>query len=187
MPLRVALPNASEIGRSFAASPDRFSMWGVAAISATLVAVWLIGPGIDLAGSSLTNLLCLALLLFGLPHGSLDIALIRRRARLGPWQVVTTVSVYLGFAAATYAIWKIAPVWALAGFLVVAIFHFAEDWADRLPAFFSTFSVLRTFDFSTLFCRLRQTARLILSLLLTACGAIFRKSRRAFRGLILKR
>ena len=123
MPLRVALPNASEIGRSFAASPDCFSMWGVAAISATLVAVWLIGSGIDLAGSSLTNLLCLALLLFGLPHGSLDIALIRRRARLGPWQVVTTVSVYLGFAAATYAIWKIAPVWALAGFLVVAIFH----------------------------------------------------------------
>lgn len=137
MPLRVALPNASEIGRSFAAPPDRFSLRGIAGICTAIAVLWLNGSGAALDGSGTTSLLCLGLLVFGLPHGSLDLALIRRRAQLGSWQVVTTVFVYLGFAAATYAMWKIAPVWALAGFLVIASVHFAEDWADRLPIFFS--------------------------------------------------
>ena len=137
MARRVALLNAPEIGRSFAASPDRFSFNGIGAIVVTVAALGLSGFGTALDRSDTTSLLCLALLVFGLPHGSLDIALVRRSARLGRRQVWATVLTYLGFAAATYALWCVAPVVALAGFLVIASVHFAEDWAREMPPFFA--------------------------------------------------
>jgi beta-carotene 15,15'-dioxygenase len=137
MALRVAHTDAPEIGRSLAASPDRFSVWGVASIVAVIVALWLGERQPSTLGSDATTPLCLALLVFGLPHGSLDIAAIRHSARLGRSQVVATVLLYLGLAAAMYAVWCFAPVLALAGFLAIASVHFADDWADSLPPFFA--------------------------------------------------
>jgi beta-carotene 15,15'-dioxygenase len=137
MALRVAHTDAPEIGRSLAASPDRFSVWGVASIVAVIVALWLGERQPSTLGSDATTPLCLALLVFGLPHGSLDIAAIRHSARLGRSQVVATVLLYLGLAAAMYIMWHFAPVLALASFFAIASVHFAEDWADRLPPFFA--------------------------------------------------
>ena len=137
MALRVAQSNASEIERSHMASLDRFSVPGIASIVAVMAALLADIPRDTPLGSDATSLLCLALLVFGLPHGSLDIALVQRSARLGGWQVVGTVALYLGCAAAMYAVWQFAPVLALASFLLVASVHFAEDWVGRLPPFFA--------------------------------------------------
>jgi beta-carotene 15,15'-dioxygenase len=137
MALRVAQSNAPEIGRSLAASPGHFPVSAVASIVGLIAALWLGGTHADLSGNATTSLLCLSLLVFGLPHGSLDIAVMRRSAAMGGRQVGATILLYLGLATAMYAIWCFAPQMALAGFLVIAIVHFADDWADELPPFFA--------------------------------------------------
>jgi len=109
----------------------------MASIVAVVAALWLGGARPDLFGNGATSLLCLALLVFGLPHGSLDIAVMRRSAEMGRRQLGATILLYLGLAAAMYAVWCVAPVLALAGFLVIAVVHFADDWAQELPPFFA--------------------------------------------------
>lgn len=102
-----------------------------------IAALGLDGLPNDLFGNRATSLFCMAMLVFGLPHGSLDIAVIRRSGAIGERQVVAIVLLYLGLAAVTYSIWLFAPVVALSGFLIIASIHFADDWADTLPPFFA--------------------------------------------------
>lgn len=137
MALRVAQSNAPEIGRGFAASPDRFSVRqaGLAAVLGIALCVDI--GGYPLGGPTATTIACLALLLFGLPHGSLDIALLGNAARAGVRRTVAVILLYLGCAAAMYLAWRIAPALALGVFLVLACIHFAEDWRDTLPSFFA--------------------------------------------------
>lgn len=74
-----------------------------------------------------------AMLVFGLPHGALDLALLRKVAGAGQKSTALMLFAYLGLAGFVYLIWLASPAVALAGFLVIAAFHFAEDWADDLP------------------------------------------------------
>lgn len=78
-----------------------------------------------LSGSWATSIACLALLFFGLPHGSLDVALMtgsdrRRRRRM--------LGLYIGAAMVMYGLWLVDPLAALLAFLALSIVHFAEDW-----------------------------------------------------------
>lgn len=77
----------------------------------------------------ITAAVSLVLLVAGMPHGGFDLALIRaagggtdQGSRAG------VILLYLGCAAGTYGLWQAAPLLALAGFLALAIAHFAEDW-----------------------------------------------------------
>lgn len=105
--------------------------------------------------ATLTAAASAALLIFGLPHGTFDLALLRRagmarqhagstdtaRQRAGSTDTASTlklVLLYLGCAAAMYLVWQLAPVVALAGFLVIAALHFAEDWQASGSRFVST-------------------------------------------------
>ena len=84
--------------------------------------------GLPLASPGATAVACVALLIFGLPHGTLDLELIRARLS-GPWtSMAALVALYLGFAAGMYAVWLVQPVLALAAFIAIAVAHFAEDW-----------------------------------------------------------
>lgn len=65
---------------------------------------------------------CAAILLFGLPHGALDLRMLVARTP------VTRLAAYLGLAALTFLLWRLAPIAALAAFLALAIIHFAGDW-----------------------------------------------------------
>ncbi len=68
--------------------------------------------------------LALAVALFGLPHGALDLALVQGASR-GSWlALAAAIGVYLVVSAAVLAVWVTAPVVALLGFLVIAIIHF---------------------------------------------------------------
>ncbi|UVO52712.1 Brp/Blh family beta-carotene 15,15'-dioxygenase [Sphingomonas sp. SUN039] len=93
--------------------------------------------GYRLNGPAATTMACLALLLFGLPHGSLDISLLNNAARTGVHRTIAVVLLYLGCAATMYFAWRAAPALALGVFLVLACIHFAEDWNDTLPSFFA--------------------------------------------------
>ncbi len=97
----------------------------VGALILSLVGLW---AGAPLSGPVTTTLACLALLVFGLPHGTLDLELIRARAS-GPWTgMAALVLIYLTLAAAMYGLWRVEPVLALAAFVAIAVVHFSEDW-----------------------------------------------------------
>ncbi len=69
-------------------------------------------------------LLAVAVALFGLPHGALDLALVHGASR-GSWRaLVAATGVYLVVSAAVLAVWLTAPVVALFAFLAIAILHF---------------------------------------------------------------
>jgi Brp/Blh family beta-carotene 15,15'-monooxygenase len=80
------------------------------------------------------------LLVFGLPHGSFDLALLRRGGPPGrsSHSRFALVLLYIGCAVLMYLVWRFGPVLALASFLILATAHFAEDWHDTGSGFMAT-------------------------------------------------
>ncbi|QYE33529.1 Brp/Blh family beta-carotene 15,15'-dioxygenase (plasmid) [Polymorphobacter sp. PAMC 29334] len=107
------------------------------ALSATVALLVAAVTGVPLSGSTALVAACAAILVFGLPHGALDIELIHRRGRTSHG-LASILSVYLGIAAITTAAWLVEPVAALAGFIVIAVIHFAEDWEATDSRFLAT-------------------------------------------------
>ncbi|MBS62106.1 Brp/Blh family beta-carotene 15,15'-dioxygenase [Salinisphaera sp.] len=111
------------------------AVFAVATAAVLGVALWLTGSGGD---SSVPILTALAIaVLFGMPHGALDLPRARIElglTRRGPLAVFFVV--YLGLVAACIALWWWQPRFALAGFLMYSAWHFAGDWRfdDRLAA-----------------------------------------------------
>lgn len=106
----------------------------------TLCAIGLDQAGLIAGSPAFTATLSVLLLVFGLPHGSFDLALLRRAglSGLGTRSRLALVLLYIGCAAAMYLAWRLGPVMALASFLVLATAHFAEDWEDCGSAFMAT-------------------------------------------------
>lgn len=103
--------------------PPASSAPAAALVLATGAAFAASAAGLPLDGGAATLAACAAILLFGLPHGALDLRLLTAKAP------VARLALYLGLAAAMLALWRAAPVVALVAFLVMAVIHFAEDWA----------------------------------------------------------
>lgn len=116
------------------ASATRFPAGGVLLVTALAIALDLAGLATDTP--MMTAILALTLLVIGLPHGSFDLALLRRAGATG--STAYLVSLYVGCAAAMYLAWCIAPVLALAAFLAMAVAHFAEDWEACGSRFIAT-------------------------------------------------
>lgn len=91
--------------------------------------------GFMLSGPVTTIAACAAILLFGLPHGTLDLAIIRREREAGRGAMGALLLCYLGLAGMMAAIWQLAPIAALAIFLIIAVVHFAEDWSELGSSF----------------------------------------------------
>jgi beta-carotene 15,15'-dioxygenase len=85
--------------------------------------------GLNLSGAGATLICASGILVFGLPHGALDIELLRSEAAGSAKSIVSHVAIYLALAGLTYATWYLQPVFALILFLAIATQHFAEDWA----------------------------------------------------------
>lgn len=109
--------------------PSAGSLTGAGLLIGAVVACGIAGSlGLPLSGGVATTVACLALLVFGLPHGTLDLEIIRKQCA-GPWTgMVTLVALYLGLAAGMYGLWRVEPVLALAAFIAIAVVHFSEDW-----------------------------------------------------------
>lgn len=94
----------------------------------------LVVPAQLLTGPSMITATCAALLIGGLPHGALDLALLRRDA---DQRMALVIGLYLALVAVMFATWLAAPTLALALFLVMAMAHFAEDWSNAEHPFFA--------------------------------------------------
>ncbi len=90
--------------------------------------------GNPLDTSAITPIACGLLLTFGLPHGTLDLELLRRRDNRGPG-ISALLFAYGACAAAMYALWLLAPLLALIVFIAMAVLHFGEDWQDMGDGF----------------------------------------------------
>lgn len=109
----------------------RLPRWPVPSLIVTQLGVTVAAVSFQAAGVAMTGVAtpvaCALLLIFGLPHGTLDLELLRRRdddgAGLG-----LLLTAYMVCAAAMYLLWQAAPIAALAVFMVIAFEHFAEDW-----------------------------------------------------------
>ena len=122
-------------------------------IGAMGVCVATLLAGLPLSGGIATTLACLSLLVFGLPHGTLDLEIIRARTS-GPWTgMITLVLMYLGLAAGMYGLWRVEPVLALAAFIVIAVVHFSEDWEGAGSGLLSAGLALALLAAPTLFHR----------------------------------
>ena len=119
-------------GRSFASAENAFSSITRFLAFALLSCVGLQALGLDFADETVTQTLCAALLLLGLPHGTFDWQLHHAGLQRSIYSFALRLALYLGLAAATYLAWQIAPIAALTIFLLIAIFHFAEDWESDL-------------------------------------------------------
>ena len=91
--------------------------------------------GATLAGGAATSIGCLMLLLFGLPHGTLDLELIKASGATSRSGFAIVLAIYLGCALAMFALWQVAPVLALAAFILIATVHFSEDWSGTGSSF----------------------------------------------------
>lgn len=98
----------------------------------TLVTLVLIGLNSMtgyLTGPSATAMFAVAILLAGIPHGTLDIEIIAQN--LGRTDVSAKIkytAVYLICAAAMGILWFAAAPFALVAFLGISIIHFGRDW-----------------------------------------------------------
>jgi len=99
-------------------------------LAAFLALLALDRAGAPLGGSVATLAACAMILLFGLPHGALDLELIKRERGTGRLGMSAVLVLYLALAAAMASVWHLVPVAALAMFMVVAVIHFAEDWPE---------------------------------------------------------
>jgi beta-carotene 15,15'-dioxygenase len=129
---RVALDGMTSVGW-FSLPSDRLSVTVITHWIVTAVILAMHYSGVPLTTPLGSTIVCAALLLLGLPHGTLDIALIRQSHRTKNMGAV--VALYLGCAAAMYSLWQVAPAAALVLFFGLSISHFAEDWSGRLPPF----------------------------------------------------
>lgn len=112
-------------------APTQAGSLVVIALVAAMVA------GLRLDGPAATVIAAAAMLLFGLPHGTFDLELIRRDRSARGVGLSTLLALYLGCALAMYLLWQARPVAALLFFLAIAVAHFAEDWADTGSGLFS--------------------------------------------------
>ena len=109
----------------------RFDDWRIAGLLViTTATIFLYQFGVIFDSSAMTALASAALLIFGMPHGSFDLALLQRGPGAGGlFQSRTALIIlYLTCAAAMYLVWRTAPVAALMAFLIMSVIHFAEDW-----------------------------------------------------------
>ena len=121
--------------RSVAPSRTWHGLAPILMANGTLLFFYAAGAG--LASPAATIVACAAMLLFGLPHGTLDLEVLKTQLRAGSPRMAAVLLLYLVLAGGTYLLWQAAPVAALALFLVTAVVHFAEDWNDAGSAFFA--------------------------------------------------
>lgn len=109
--------------------------------------------GVPLEGSVATSIACLMLLVLGLPHGTLDLELIKTQGRSHRTGLAALLVVYLGCAVLMLALWLMAPVIALGTFVLIATVHFSEDWDGTGARFLELGLALALLAAPTLFHR----------------------------------
>lgn len=149
------------------------------AVTFGLVVVSLLyGP---LSSAAFTAVCALAIAVFGVPHGTLDVEIAALRYGLvGRIDRLKIIAAYVACTAAIAGLWWLAPEFALCLFLFVSILHFSRDWYGAADPFLSlmvawalvaTPALTRPAEVAVIFDMLtgNQNGRIIADLLACAC------------------
>jgi Brp/Blh family beta-carotene 15,15'-monooxygenase len=98
-------------------------------VVATISLLIAVAGGVDLSTDVVTGGCCMLILLLGLPHGAIDITSLLDSTRSSRRQL-QAIGLYLLAGTAMALVWWLAPGFALALFIVIAIAHFSEDWVE---------------------------------------------------------
>ncbi len=80
------------------------------------------------------GLMATLVILFGLPHGALDVELATKMNLVFSTKTaILFLTVYLFLAMVGIALWLALPVVGLSIFLLISAFHFSDDWSGILP------------------------------------------------------
>ena len=94
--------------------------------------------GFRLGSMEATTIAAVAIVLCGLPHGTLDVEIAATHfGQLGATAKSKIILAYISCAGAMVLFWMVAPAFALATFLLVSIVHFSRDWRDGVDPFFA--------------------------------------------------
>jgi Brp/Blh family beta-carotene 15,15'-monooxygenase len=75
----------------------------------------------------------LVILLLGVPHGALDVAIWSAKTRDKRFKAVSRMLLfYLSLASGFLCLWLVVPALALPAFIVLSIYHFSGDWERDL-------------------------------------------------------
>jgi len=120
-----------------AAVPHPLRLWPLPILLCSLIAAQI--SGLDLGSANITMLAALAIILVGLPHGTLDIEI--AAVRFGLANRTAKIGILIGYlagAAFMAAAWLFVPSLALTLFLVISIVHFSRDWRGAAEPFLAT-------------------------------------------------
>lgn len=143
-----------------------------------VIAGLLYGP---LSTASFTAICALAIAVFGIPHGTLDIEIAALRYGLvGRMDRLKVIFAYVACTAVIAGLWRVAPEVALCLFLFVSIVHFSRDWYGAADPFLSlmvawalvaTPALTRPAEVAVIFDMLtgNENGRIIADLLACAC------------------
>lgn len=132
--------------------------------------------------TAFTALCALAIAVFGIPHGTLDVEIAALRFGLaGRLNRLKIIAGYGAITALTAGLWLLAPEFALCLFLFVSILHFSRDWHSAADPFLSlmvawalvaTPALTRPAEVAAIFDILtgNQNGRIIADLLACACA-----------------
>ena len=130
---------------------------------------------------SFTAICALAIALFGIPHGTLDVEIAALRYGLvSGADRLKIIAAYIACTAVIAGLWRVAPEAALCLFLFVSILHFSRDWYGAADPFLSlmvawalvaTPALTRPAEVAAIFDMLTGNAngRIIADLLACAC------------------
>lgn len=94
--------------------------------------------GLNIASSYLLIALSLAVIILGLPHGALDFAVAKSLGLVdSPNSALYFVTGYIALSALAIVFWIVYPVFGLALFLTISIYHFSTDWRSIMPSYAS--------------------------------------------------
>jgi beta-carotene 15,15'-dioxygenase len=102
-------------------------IWILPAVTAMLLLIHATWDSLN--SLSATMVAAIAILLGGIPHGTLDIEIAANRYGQSDTKgKVAITAIYLLVALSMVMIWLVAPAVALTAFLILSIVHFAADW-----------------------------------------------------------
>jgi beta-carotene 15,15'-dioxygenase len=117
-----------------ASPPPGLRLWALPILTLCLILLNQLGQGLDTA--TVTAIAALAILVAGIPHGTLDIEIAANRfGKSDRLSKLMITAAYIGCGALMLALWSSRPEIALVAFLVISIFHFGADWRGIVDPF----------------------------------------------------
>jgi beta-carotene 15,15'-dioxygenase len=113
--------------------PPKLRLWALPILTVSLIFLHFF---VGLGTSHITMIAATAIVLAGIPHGTLDVEIAANRFGLsGLSEKLAIIVAYAGCALAMIFLWQNAPELALTGFLIISIIHFSADWRGGAEPF----------------------------------------------------